>query len=215
VGLASLALPANQITVFTGNVPVTALADTGAAISVMDKTIFEKIKKPNVKVESSSKRCIEIYTADKSAVPIITDCETELKINGVKIPVVVAVVEKLGYDLIIGMDVLQQTQAVLDVETNTLTLYRGLTAVPMTTAGACAPVVAEIGVEIPPLSEAVFPVRAPVKLPKGDFLIEAAPENACRSLMVARTLVRAPATTYPCRVINRHIANSKLRQVPQ
>jgi predicted aspartyl protease len=66
-----------------------------------------------VKVESPSKRCNEIYTADKSAVPIITDCETELKINGVKIPVVVAVVEKLGYDLIIGMDVLQQTQAVL------------------------------------------------------------------------------------------------------
>jgi hypothetical protein len=32
------------------------------------------------------------------------------------------------------MDVLQQTQAVLDVGTNTLTFYRGLTAMPMTTA---------------------------------------------------------------------------------
>jgi hypothetical protein len=95
--LASLALPANQIAVSIGNVPVTALADTGAAINVTDKSIFEKIKKKtNAELETTLNRCNEVYTVDKSAVPVITDCETELKINGVNIPVVIAVVEKLG-----------------------------------------------------------------------------------------------------------------------
>jgi hypothetical protein len=141
---------------------------------------------------------------------VIADCETELELNNLKIPVTLAVVQDLGYDLIIGMDVLRQTQAVLDVETNTLTLYGGLTAVPMTTAGACAPVVAAIGVEIPPMSEAVFPVEVKAKLPDGNFLIEAAPENTCRSLMVARTLVRAPATNFACRVLNRTKRTLKL-----
>jgi hypothetical protein len=59
---------------------------------------------------------------------VMADCETELELNGLKIPITLAVVENLGYDLIIGMDVLRQTQAVFDVETNILTLYRGLTA---------------------------------------------------------------------------------------
>jgi hypothetical protein len=40
------------------------------------------------------------------------------------------------------------------------------------------------------------------KLLEGNFLIEAAPENTCRSLMVARALVRAPATNFACRVLN-------------
>lgn len=94
----------------------------------------------------------------------------------------------------------RQTEAVLDVETNTMTTYGGLTAVPMTTAGACAPVVAAIGVEIPPMSETVFPVEA--ILPKWDFRTNAVPENRYKSLMVAQTQVHAPAATFPCRVMN-------------
>jgi hypothetical protein len=93
--------------VFIGNVLGKTLADTGAAISVMEKSIFEKSRKLSAKMETLQKRCEEIHTAEKSAVPIITDCETKLKVNGIKIPMVVAVVEKLGYDLIIGMVVLQ------------------------------------------------------------------------------------------------------------
>jgi hypothetical protein len=35
---------------------------------------------------------------------VMADCETELELNGLKIPITLAVVENLGYDLIIGME---------------------------------------------------------------------------------------------------------------
>jgi hypothetical protein len=68
--------------------------------------------------------------------------------------------------------------------------------VPTTTAVACTLVLAAVSVEVPPMSEAVFSVEAEAKLP-----IEAALENTCRSPMVARTLMRAPTTTFTCRVM--------------
>jgi hypothetical protein len=107
--LASLALPANQIAVFLGSVPVKALADTGTAISVVDKRIFDNIRKANSAIKPTEKRCRELYTADKRPIAVIADCETELKLNNLKIPVTLAVVQDLGYDLIIGMDVLRQS----------------------------------------------------------------------------------------------------------
>jgi hypothetical protein len=58
-----------------------------------------------------------------------------------------------------GMDLLRQIQAVLDAETNILTLHGRLTAVPMTTAEACTPAVAAVSVEIQPMSEVVFRSR--------------------------------------------------------
>ena len=62
------------------------------------------------------------------------------------------------HDVIIGMDVLQATKAVIDTKESTLTLFNGLTAMPMTTAGEQLIVKTTDSFEIPPYSEAVITV---------------------------------------------------------
>lgn len=103
----SLAFPAHQVAAFLGNVIVKALADTGAAIIVVDKKICDKFRQTDLEMRQTRKRCQELYTADKSPTVVIADCETELKLNNLKIPVTLAVVQNLGYDFIVGMDVLR------------------------------------------------------------------------------------------------------------
>jgi hypothetical protein len=47
--LASLSLPANQIAAFLDSVLVRTLADTDAAVNVVGKKIFDKIRKSSLK----------------------------------------------------------------------------------------------------------------------------------------------------------------------
>jgi hypothetical protein len=60
-----------------------------------------------MEIKHTGKRCEEVYTTDNSIMKAIANSETELKLSGLKITVTLAVVESLGYDLIIGMDVMR------------------------------------------------------------------------------------------------------------
>ena len=94
--------------------------------------------------------------------------QAELKINGLVIPFDFLVVEKLGYDLILGDDLLTHTGANIDKLTNTLSLFGGLVTISMTKTGN-APVVRTVGcVVIPAYSEATFPVHSGRRVPRGN-----------------------------------------------
>jgi hypothetical protein len=54
--------------------------------------------------------------------PVITDFDADLKIGGIIVLVTLAVVENLSYDLILGMNFFQQTDAVVDVSAQTVDL---------------------------------------------------------------------------------------------
>jgi predicted aspartyl protease len=202
IAAASIAPPANLIPTYVGRVPVRALVDTGAAVSMVEQRFYDKICKANVPMESKRRRYTKHFGADKTPIAVTKDFETELKLNNLSIPVTLSVVDKLGFDLILGMGFFRQTQAVVDIRQKLLTLYGGLTPVPISTSTGDIAVVTASVVKVPPLSEAVFSVRPKSKLTKGNFLIEGSLEIPCRALMVARTLVRAPADYYPCRVMN-------------
>lgn len=66
----------------------------------------------------------------------------------------------MNYDIILGLNFLNESQAVIDVSKNSLVLYRGLLVVPSMTPTGVAPLVKTVAsVIVPPLSEAVFPVK--------------------------------------------------------
>ena len=90
----------------------------------------------------------------------------EIKVGGIVVPVTVAVVQELSFDLILGMDYFTSTDAVVDVQNGVLTLFNRLTSVPMTMTRQ-HPVAATVSaVSIPPYSEAVFPVVTKTRLPR-------------------------------------------------
>jgi hypothetical protein len=57
---------------------------------------------------------------------IIATIDTDIRILGLQIPVTFRVIPDLVYDLILGEQFLRDSEAIIDVGTNTLTLNRGL-----------------------------------------------------------------------------------------
>ena len=190
-----------MVLAYVQGIPVRALIDTGAAVSVLNDKIYRRMRLIG-DMREKRRRHTELFAADETPMQVTGDFEIELKLNGLRMPLIVSVVRNLGFYLLLGMDFFQATEAVVNVKTNTLDLHGGLTRVQMKAKNDTPLVVAAQTVKIPPMSEVVFPVRTKTKLPQGDFLIEGSPEAQCRSLMIARTLVKTTRVTYPCRALN-------------
>jgi hypothetical protein len=143
--------------------------------------------------------------------PVKADFDAEVKIGGIAVPLTVAVVDNLSFDLILGYDFFRDAHAIVKVRTNTLSLFDGLTEVPMTATGEYSVVSTASLVTIPPLSEAVFPVVTAGQLAKGSYVIDGDLQLPCRSLLVARTLVDGTKDNLICRVLNPTAVPVKLK----
>lgn len=182
------------------------LVDTGAACSILSMKIYKKIQdvsdRKTLATKERTKRHPEFYSANSTPITVVKDFEADVKVGGIVLPVTLSVVDKLGYDLILGMDYFEQTEANVDLKNNVLTLFNGLTAVPMTPTGSLLKVIVNEDVKVPPLSEAAFPVHAKGRLSAGHYMIEGNLQSPCKALAVARALVNATSPNFPCRVLN-------------
>ena len=178
-----------------------ALVDTGAACSILASRVFKKIRNGQVRI-LDEKRHEAFYAADSTPLPVIADVEVSIKIGGISAPTTVSVVDKLNFDLILGMDFFRATNAVVNLQTHTLSLFEGLTTVAMTTTGEHPIVATAIAVVVPPMSEAVVPVTTTARLAKGDYVIEGGLQAPCRALLIGRTLVNGSQNAMPCKVMN-------------
>ena len=127
----------------------------------------------------------------------------ELKIGGIAFPFNFLVIEKLGFDCILGMDLFQQASAIIDTKNNVLQLFDGLTSIPMSKTGDHVIVRSIASISILPYSKAIFPVRTKQKTVTGrNYMIEGEAQIPSSSVSVARTLVDASQNRMPCRVMN-------------
>jgi transposase InsO family protein len=182
-------------------VPVVCLLDSGASVSVLNYKIWKRIR-PNAYTKLPSKRHDLLQAADNSAMKILFDIETNVKINGLNIPATFSVVEKLGFNCIIGMDFLSQTRSVVDHARNVLTIYDGLVTASLVCGDDHKPVFPTEAITIPPNSEAIFQARTKVILPPGNYIVEQSPILRFQNLLVARTLFEASQRVFCVHVLN-------------
>jgi hypothetical protein len=149
---------------------------------------------------------ITLLSANASEMPIIATIDTDIKINGLKIQVTFRVIPDLVYDIILGERFLQQTEAIIDVGTNTSSLYRGLMSVPMIKANNLTTVKTCTAVTIPPFSQALFQVSPTSPVKPGDYMIKGQLRPPTGNLWIGRTLVNpAMAKMYCCALNISHI----------
>ena len=180
--------------------PARALVDSGADISILSGRLYDKISRGTTKKANMVMK--RIYTANAAPLKIETAVDVEVKINGLQIPFAVSVIRELNYDVILGVDFLNHTKAVIDVSRNCLSLYDGLLNIPMTICSNQPLAKTIAAVTISALSEAVFPVRIDRRLGRGYYMIEDSLCAPTRGLLVARTLVDPASGSAVCRVLN-------------
>ena len=97
-----------------------------------------------------------LLSADGNPMTVTANIEAEVKLGSIAIPCDFAVVKQLSFDAILGLDFLKTAKAVIDVTTNTVSLYDGLTKVAMSRTGNHVNVIAKSNITIPPRSEAII-----------------------------------------------------------
>jgi hypothetical protein len=104
----------------------------------------------------------KLLTANTSPMEVTASFEADLKIHGLVISFVFSVVEKLTYDCILGMNFLQDTNAIIDASSGTLSVYHGLLTCTNDTSNDNPATVQLMicNVTIPPLSETALPIKA-------------------------------------------------------
>jgi len=146
------------------------LVDSGAVRSIVSGDMYRRILKNGTKMIYVNETIPNVFSADSS--PMEAQAVIDIDVRGVTFPFVFIVIERLGFDCILGMDLLNETKAVIDVHSSVLILFEGLTTINMTSNGQNITVSTIATVVIPPFSEAVVAVRPDHKAQKGDYIIE-------------------------------------------
>jgi hypothetical protein len=126
------------------------------------------------------------------------------------------VVRNLHHSGVLGMDMLQACNAVIDLGDKSLRLFDNLVTVPLITAQDNDNVLSVIRtVRIPAHSEAILPVRLPLRASfvfNTPALVQAWPGLKQRGLGVAPILVQPPNRQTLCRIINVRPTKQLLRR---
>jgi hypothetical protein len=93
-----------------------------------------------------------LFSADSTPIKAQAQIDVDVKLGGMTFPFEFTVVENIGFDCILGMDLLGETKAVIDIPRSVLTLFEGLTAINMTVTGSHVTVSTISAVIIPPFS---------------------------------------------------------------
>jgi hypothetical protein len=114
---------------------IRSLVDTGSNQNIMSQRLYQKLLRSTACTQGIDAQTretdITLLSDNASEMPIIATIDTDIKINGIKIPVTFRVIPDLVHDIILVEQFLQQTEAITDVGTNTFSLYRGFMSVPM------------------------------------------------------------------------------------
>ena len=175
------------------------MVDTGARYTVISQQLYERIKSGRAKPVKYRRFNLDLNAANNTAVKVVGSAEVTFRIAGLLIPFEVRIVQRLSQDVILGLDFLHATSARIDVPSKTLELYDGLAVASMQSVGEFTAKAIRT-VSVPPLSEAVFPIKAKGLPSQEDFVLEGG-AFPCAALMVARTLVRSGRRVC-CRVLN-------------
>ena len=165
--------------------------------------MYSRMQRKGIRIKKvTSEEIPKLFSADSSPMQAQALIDVDVKLGGLTFPFVFIVMEKLGFDCLLGIDLLNESEALVDVKQSTLHLFGGLTSVPMTTTGRHVVVSTITSVTVPPFSEAIITVLPSRRIFTGNFMIEGNSKSPCAALMVARTLINADKSKIPCRILN-------------
>jgi hypothetical protein len=95
--------------------------------------------------------------------PVIAEIEVDVKIAGLHIPCTFSVLENLGFEAILGMDILTEAHAMVDLKNHTVSIYDDLITVPLVRGTDNFTAFSTDDVKVPAYSEAIFNVTEKIK----------------------------------------------------
>jgi len=177
------------------------LVDTGAFYNCID---VEFVRRLNLRVQPlSNSYPTTLLSASGNSVQLLGKLTTNVYIAGYPFEIEFVVVDGLTHNIILGLSMLQQHKAVVDLANNSLSLADGMVIVPLIQRFSKVNIVRNIhAITIPPMHETEFPVKLSQKYHLQPSLIEPLPSCKHTGLLVAKVLVEPDSHTTLVRVAN-------------
>lgn len=187
-------VPAYNVNGFVNNQPAQFVLDTGAAVTLLQRSIWDQMKQNEAVLEPwTGQRLIGV---EGTPLQVCGTIQVELKLGEKIFQTRVVVVDGLTVDVILGLDFLETHSCTVDIGRKTLHFTnRGTSVILHGSQGTVAAIGVTISetLEVPAYSE--MEVMANMAQPKapGTWIME----GDATSVMVARSLLDSPNTQIP------------------
>ena len=182
-----------------------SLLDTGASISAISEKLAQKLKLTVIAAPRTP-----LLSASNQVLETLGSVEVTINLDGLKVPFEFAVIPKLCNDLILGIDFLNLTKAVIDVYARIVNFYDGLVIMNTlnhVSAGNIARVVQNCILE--PCSETAISVSLPPRdkcsrdtVDTCALIVEDLPTNMDKNFIVARSIAKITDSRTIIRILN-------------
>ena len=184
-----------------GKTSTRILCDTGAFCDCISLSFFRKLKvKAEIKPQHLQTR---FQAANDATLNVVGVVDLDVRVDGLLIPVTFYVIENLSQNCIVGTPFLEETKAIINFRTKTLTLYENVLTIPLITSSETDLTIKTVKkTRIPPFSEVILPA----KMKRQDRLVtgitEALPPAINRNILVANVLQDSSKGLMLCRLLN-------------
>ena len=193
----------NFIRLNVNSISTLALVDSGAARSCISQKFVNRLRIKVQPLQSGHPLCLS--TADCSPLTLIGTVSLTLNIHGLLIPQTFAVLKRLNYNMLLGLDWLQNTQATVDFNSRTVSICDDLVVQPLISHKLPTNVIRPTSpVQLLPQSEALLPVRVTGHCNnfRGQYLVEPLPSLPHLGISLARAVVTISQNKCTCRILN-------------
>src|SRR6267154_3160484 len=194
------AINSNKIKVKIFNDFVVALIDTGYGTSCMSSRLVEKLRVKILNLDVDQKSVL--FGANGSPMRVKGKALISMKLGGLTVPYEFLVVDGLSQNLILGIDFLKSTQAVINCIDRTVTFYDDLVEVNILNNTRSVVACIDKQCRLEPRSESDVPVYLSERLDKNYALLEPMPFREKQKYLVAKAVIKPTGKYSICRVMN-------------
>ena len=183
-----------------------ALLDTGASLSAVSEAFAKRLKLP-----IKSLPALYLISADNQILPTLGYVDININLQGLHVPFEFIVIPGLCNDVILGMNFMSQSRAIINTNRNSVSFYDDLLVLPLLTHFSATANLARVAHKCirPPQSETAITVTLPLSCAPTQgtdvtraVIIEALPFDDQHSFLVSRSLAAVRDKVAIIRVLN-------------
>jgi len=184
-----------------GKTSTRILCDTGAFCNCISLSFLRKLKvKAEVKPQHVQQK---FQAANDATLNVVGVVDLDVRVDGLLVPVTFYVIENLSQNCIVGTPFLEETKAIINFKTKTLTLYEDVLTIPLITSSETDTTIKTVKkTRIPPFSEVILPAKMQCQDRIVTGITEALPPAINRNILVANVLQDSSKGVMMCRLLN-------------
>ena len=191
----------NYIDALIDNKRCRVLIDTGAHYSCMN---LDFAKRLGLALESSSSSFLpQLLSAASEPLDVVGYVNAHIAIGGYTFTTNFVIIENLYHNVIFGLDMLRDNNAVIDIASSTFTIADDLATVPLIHRYAKSNILRTVhSITLEPSHEVRIPVRISPKYTLEPSLVEPLPTKYNKKCAVAKIFVEPKERTTICQLVN-------------